>query len=59
MARGSNKGDWNRICSESSEERVDTGKQRMRRGWLKVQPRNQKMIRRGLGEDWGRESEWC
>jgi len=34
VARGPNEGDWNRNCGESSEERVDTGYERMRRGWL-------------------------
>ena len=29
VTRGPNEGDWNRICGESSEERVDTGNQRM------------------------------
>jgi len=26
--------DWNKNCGGSSEERVDTGNQRMKRGWL-------------------------
>jgi len=31
---GPSESDWNRNCGESSKERVVTGNQRMRRGWL-------------------------
>ena len=53
VARDPNEGDWNRNCDESGEERVDPSNKRMGRGWLKGQPRNQKL----LGKDRGRESE--
>ena len=36
MAGGPNEDDWNRSYGEGSEERGDTGNQRMRRGWLRM-----------------------